>query len=260
MNFFNGDQLTKYEIKQRLNKMNISFDSGIIDKKYYATLYNGAIQNEENRLKIKDELSNDNSFKNICRGQDSKPKSNNNKDNSNSISLKQKFVSTYPEIKEAINEEEIERDSFSSEEKQNSNLSIESNTQTTSSSSSYLSHGIVFGLGLTSVFIYQKVSNTDGKELINILPSFDQIMKMLNNIFTSLKNWTLFLIDIIKPYAQAKYSQFLSYISNLQFDDVTFIVFMSLFVVIILLNLRKVFCKKKENKKAIHVKKSNSNR
>lgn len=271
MNFFNGDQLTKYEIKQRLNKMNISFDNGIIDKKYYASLYNKAILIEENRVKIKDELTNDNSLKNIRRSNDSKPISRDSSDdinsnsnsNSNGIKLKQKYVPAYPVIKEVPNEEERELESFVSGESQNDDK-VDSNIETSANSrgSTYLSHGASFGLGLSSMFAYQNIDSADVKALVNKLPSMDQIVKTLKNIFIPLKNWSLLLIDIIygfiKPYAEDACSQFYSYISKLQFDDVALMILMSFFAIVTLLILWKALCKRNKKKRYFNGRRSYS--
>lgn len=54
-----GSKLSKNELKHRLTKMNIPYDSKIIPKQYYINLYNEAIEKEENCLKIKKELQSD---------------------------------------------------------------------------------------------------------------------------------------------------------------------------------------------------------
>lgn len=54
-----GSKLSKNELKHRLTKMNIPYDSKIIPKQYYINLYNEAIEKEENCLKIKNELHSD---------------------------------------------------------------------------------------------------------------------------------------------------------------------------------------------------------
>lgn len=55
MSFIEGKDFSLNEIKTRLKKMNIPFEPQL-QKNYYINKYNEAIQNEENREKIKENL------------------------------------------------------------------------------------------------------------------------------------------------------------------------------------------------------------
>ena len=50
--FLKGNHFSKETLKQFLNAMDIKYDSNVNQKKYYIDLYNNAITNENNRMKL----------------------------------------------------------------------------------------------------------------------------------------------------------------------------------------------------------------